>query len=44
MSTVDSSFGMTDKQRLAKEKEERTIALVEIQLRDEQSFPALGVS
>lgn len=41
-STVDSSFGLTEEQRLAKEKEERSIALVEIQRRDEHSFPALG--
>lgn len=41
---MDSSFGLTEEQRLAKEKEERSIALVEIQRRDERSFPALGVS
>lgn len=41
---MDSSFGLTDKQRSAKENEEKSIALVEIQLRDEHSFPALGVS
>ncbi|XP_035005329.2 LOW QUALITY PROTEIN: OTU domain-containing protein 4 [Hippoglossus stenolepis] len=37
-----SPFGLTDKERLAKEEEERNVALVEIQLRDEHSFPALG--
>uniref|UniRef100_A0A665TAC2 Uncharacterized protein n=1 Tax=Echeneis naucrates TaxID=173247 RepID=A0A665TAC2_ECHNA len=36
-------FGLTDKERLAKEEEERNVALVEIQLRDEHSFPALGI-
>ncbi|KAM9836872.1 OTU domain-containing protein 4 [Aulostomus maculatus] len=36
------SFGLTEKERLAKEEEERNVALVEIQLRDEHSFPALG--
>lgn len=36
------SFGLTEQQRLAKEEEERNVALVEIQLRDESSFPALG--
>lgn len=41
---MDSSFGLTEEQRSAKEKEERSIALVEIQRRDEHSFPALGVS
>ncbi|XP_074480416.1 OTU domain-containing protein 4 [Sebastes fasciatus] len=35
-------FGLTEEQRLAKEEEERNVALVEIQLRDEHSFPALG--
>uniref|UniRef100_UPI003AB0E691 uncharacterized protein n=1 Tax=Centroberyx gerrardi TaxID=166262 RepID=UPI003AB0E691 len=37
-------FGLTDKERLAREEEERNVALVEMQLRDEQGFPALGVS
>lgn len=37
-------FGLTEEERLAKEEEERNVALVEIQLRDEHSFPALGVS
>ncbi|CAB1440198.1 unnamed protein product [Pleuronectes platessa] len=37
-----SEFGLTAKQRTAKEEEERNVALVEIQLRDEHSFPALG--
>lgn len=41
---MDSSFGLTEKQRSAKEEEEKSIALVEIQRRDEHSFPALGVS
>ncbi|KAM7366578.1 hypothetical protein PAMP_016010 [Pampus punctatissimus] len=41
-STESSLFGLTEKQRLAREEEERNVALVEIQLRDEQSFPALG--
>lgn len=44
VSSVESVFGVTEKQRLAKEEEERNVALVEIQLRDEHSFPALGVS
>ncbi len=44
MSPVESAFGLTEEQRLAKEEEERNVALVEIQLRDEHSFPALGVS
>nr|XP_046236948.1 OTU domain-containing protein 4 [Scatophagus argus]XP_046236949.1 OTU domain-containing protein 4 [Scatophagus argus] len=42
MSTVESGFGLTEEQRLAKEEEERNVALVELQLRDEHSFPALG--
>ncbi|XP_060922618.1 OTU domain-containing protein 4 [Limanda limanda] len=37
-----SDFGLTEKERTAKEEEERNVALVEIQLRDEHSFPALG--
>ncbi|XP_070848987.1 OTU domain-containing protein 4 [Chaetodon trifascialis] len=41
-SLVEGAFGLTEEQRLAKEEEERNVALVEIQLRDEQSFPALG--
>ncbi|KAK2863281.1 hypothetical protein Q5P01_002814 [Channa striata] len=40
--TESVSFGLTEKERLAKEEEKRNVALVEIQLRDEQSFPALG--
>lgn len=44
VSSVESAFGLTEKQRLAKQEEERNLALVEIQLRDEHSFPALGVS
>lgn len=39
-----ASFGLTEKERLAKEEEERNVALIEIQLRDEHSFPALRVS
>nr|XP_020442306.1 OTU domain-containing protein 4 [Monopterus albus] len=35
-------FGLTEQERLAKEEEKRNVALVEIQLRDEHSFPALG--
>lgn len=42
MSSAD--FGLTEEQRKAKKEEERNVALVEIQLRDENSFPALGVS
>ncbi|KAM7376952.1 hypothetical protein PAMA_013640 [Pampus argenteus] len=41
-STEPSLFGLTEKQRLLREEEERNVALVEIQLRDEHSFPALG--
>ncbi|XP_067379699.1 OTU domain-containing protein 4 isoform X2 [Channa argus] len=40
--TESLSFGLTEKERLAKEEEKRNVALVEIQLRDERSFPALG--
>ncbi|XP_034532067.1 OTU domain-containing protein 4 isoform X2 [Notolabrus celidotus] len=43
VSSVDAAFGITEEHRLAKEEEERNVALVEIQLRDEHSFPALGV-
>ncbi|KAM9335206.1 OTU domain-containing protein 4 [Symphorus nematophorus] len=42
VSSVEAAFGLTEEQRLAKEEEERNVALVEIQLRDEHSFPALG--
>ncbi|XP_070786275.1 OTU domain-containing protein 4 [Enoplosus armatus] len=42
VSSVESAFGLTEQQRLAKEEEKRNVALVEIQLRDEHSFPALG--
>nr|XP_029137877.1 OTU domain-containing protein 4-like [Labrus bergylta] len=42
VSVVESAFGLTEEQRLAKEEEKMNVALVEIQLRDEQSFPALG--
>uniref|UniRef100_A0A3Q3LAJ3 ubiquitinyl hydrolase 1 n=1 Tax=Mastacembelus armatus TaxID=205130 RepID=A0A3Q3LAJ3_9TELE len=41
-SVESAQFGLTEKERLAKEEEKRNVALVEIQLRDEQSFPALG--
>lgn len=44
MSAAEAAFGVTEEERLAKEEEERNVALVEIQLRDENSFPALGVS
>lgn len=44
MSAVEPAFGLTEEQRLAREEEEINVALVEIQLRDENSFPALGVS
>ncbi|XP_077355676.1 OTU domain-containing protein 4 isoform X2 [Festucalex cinctus] len=37
-----SSFGLTEEERLAKEEELKNVALVEISLRDELSFPALG--
>uniref|UniRef100_A0A3Q1G7W1 ubiquitinyl hydrolase 1 n=1 Tax=Acanthochromis polyacanthus TaxID=80966 RepID=A0A3Q1G7W1_9TELE len=42
VSSAESAFGLTEEQRLAKEEEKRNVALVEIQLRDELSFPALG--
>uniref|UniRef100_A0A3P8XR06 ubiquitinyl hydrolase 1 n=1 Tax=Esox lucius TaxID=8010 RepID=A0A3P8XR06_ESOLU len=45
-STVEQptpAFGLSEEQRLAREEEQRNLALVEIQLRDETSFPALGV-
>ncbi|GAA6228378.1 OTU domain-containing protein 4 [Lates japonicus] len=43
VSSAESAlFGLTEEERLAKEEEERNVALVEIQLRDEHSFPALG--
>ncbi|KAF0028989.1 hypothetical protein F2P81_018094 [Scophthalmus maximus] len=43
MSTADSaSFGLTKDQRSAKDEEDLNMALLEIQLRDENSFPALG--
>ncbi|XP_071315603.1 OTU domain-containing protein 4 isoform X2 [Trachinotus anak] len=41
-SAEQALFGLTEEERLAKEEEERNVALVEIQLRDEHSFPALG--
>ncbi|KAK5848145.1 hypothetical protein PBY51_005785 [Eleginops maclovinus] len=40
--SMEAPFGLTETQRLAREEEERNVALVEIQLRDEHSFPALG--
>ncbi|TDG99406.1 hypothetical protein EPR50_G00194020 [Perca flavescens] len=43
VSSIESAFGVTEEERLAKEEEERNVALVEIQLRDERSFPALGM-
>lgn len=43
-SSAEPAFGLREEQRLAREEEEMTVALVEIQLRDEHSFPALGVS
>uniref|UniRef100_A0A3B3IKA9 ubiquitinyl hydrolase 1 n=1 Tax=Oryzias latipes TaxID=8090 RepID=A0A3B3IKA9_ORYLA len=42
VSAVEAALGVTEEERLAKEEEERNVALVEIQLRDENSFPALG--
>ncbi|KAK1889940.1 OTU domain containing protein 4 [Dissostichus eleginoides] len=42
VSSLEAAFGLTETQRLAREEEERNVALVEIQLRDEHSFPALG--
>ncbi|XP_073331084.1 OTU domain-containing protein 4 [Pagrus major] len=42
VSSVEAMFGLTPKQRSAREQEEMDMALVEIQLRDEHSFPALG--
>uniref|UniRef100_H3CGA5 ubiquitinyl hydrolase 1 n=1 Tax=Tetraodon nigroviridis TaxID=99883 RepID=H3CGA5_TETNG len=41
-SSAEPAFGLTEEQRLAREEEEINVALVEIQLRDEHSFPALG--
>uniref|UniRef100_A0A8C6TPJ5 ubiquitinyl hydrolase 1 n=1 Tax=Neogobius melanostomus TaxID=47308 RepID=A0A8C6TPJ5_9GOBI len=35
-------FGLTEKQRLAREEEERNAALVELRFPDDTSFPALG--
>lgn len=42
--SAEPAFGLTEEQRLLREEEEINVALVEIQLRDENSFPALGVS
>lgn len=45
LSSTEPCFGLTEEERLAKKKEEeKNAALVEIQLKDEESFPALGVS
>lgn len=41
---MESAFGITPELLKAKEEEEMNVALVEFQLRDEDSFPALGVS
>ncbi|XP_056156224.1 OTU domain-containing protein 4 [Lampris incognitus] len=41
-SVEGGSFGLTDKERLFREEEQRSAALLELQLCDEQSFPALG--
>ncbi|XP_028330130.1 OTU domain-containing protein 4 isoform X2 [Gouania willdenowi] len=41
-SQCEQTFGLTEEQRLFREEEQRNVALVEIQLRDELSFPALG--
>lgn len=35
------SFGLTEKERLEREEAEKNVALVELHLRDENSFPAL---
>ncbi|XP_061619924.1 OTU domain-containing protein 4 isoform X1 [Phyllopteryx taeniolatus] len=37
-----ASFGLTEEERLLKEEELQNVALVELQLKDEHSFPALG--
>uniref|UniRef100_A0A3Q2FYA2 ubiquitinyl hydrolase 1 n=1 Tax=Cyprinodon variegatus TaxID=28743 RepID=A0A3Q2FYA2_CYPVA len=43
LSSTEPCFGLTEEERLAKKKEEeKNAALVEIQLKDEESFPALG--
>ncbi|KAM4564363.1 OTU domain-containing protein 4 isoform 3-T4 [Fundulus diaphanus] len=42
LGAAEPYFGLTEKERLAKQEEEMNVALVEIQLRDEESFPALG--
>lgn len=44
LGSAEPAFGLTEKERLAKEEEELNVALVEIQLRDEESFPALGAA
>lgn len=41
---MESAFGITPELLKAKREEEMNVALVEIQLRDEDSFPALSVS
>ncbi|XP_029938033.1 OTU domain-containing protein 4-like isoform X1 [Salarias fasciatus] len=42
LSLVEEAFGLTEELLKAREEEELNVALVEIQLRDELSFPALG--
>nr|XP_054603330.1 OTU domain-containing protein 4 isoform X2 [Nothobranchius furzeri] len=41
VSSLEAAFGVTAKERQAKVEEEMNMALMEIQLRDEHSFPAL---
>ncbi|KAK6291632.1 hypothetical protein J4Q44_G00374160 [Coregonus suidteri] len=38
-----AAFGLSEAQRLARQEEQRDLALLEMELRDETSFPALGV-
>ncbi|XP_032440012.1 OTU domain-containing protein 4 [Xiphophorus hellerii] len=43
LGAAEPSFRLTERERLAREEEEEiNVALMEIQLRDEKSFPALG--
>lgn len=45
LGAVEPSVRLTERERLAREEQEEiNVALMEIQLRDEKSFPALGVS
>ncbi|CAN9509356.1 unnamed protein product [Ophioblennius macclurei] len=44
LSSVEMAFGLTEELLAAREEEERNVALVEMQLRDEHSFPALGAA